>query len=46
MAYSLNKYGAMNNFKHQDLAVEFDIAESVLSMLDEISKENFKITYE
>lgn len=42
----LNKYGAMNNFKHQDLAVEFDIAESVLSMLDEISKENFKITYE
>jgi hypothetical protein len=42
----LNNYGAMNNFKHQDLAVEFDIAESVLSMLDEISKENFKITYE
>jgi hypothetical protein len=42
----LNKYGAMNSFNFQDLAVEFNIANSVLSMLDEISKENFKITYE
>jgi hypothetical protein len=42
----LNKYGSLNNFNYQGLAVEFDIADSVLSMLDEISTENFKITYE
>jgi hypothetical protein len=42
----LNKYGAMNSFNFQGLAVEFNIADSVLPMLKEISKENFKITYE
>jgi len=42
----LNKYGAMNSFNFQGLAVEFNIANSVLPMLKEISKENFKITYE
>lgn len=42
----LNKYGALNSFNFQDLAVEFNIADSVLPMIKEISKENFKITYE
>lgn len=42
----LNKYGALNSFNFQDLAVEFNIADSVLPMIKEIFKENFKITYE
>lgn len=42
----LNKHGALNNFNYQDLSVEFNIADSMLLMLNDISKENFKITYE
>lgn len=42
----LNKYGALDNFNYQGLVVEFDIADSVINMVDEIQTENFKITYE
>lgn len=42
----LNKYGALDNFNHQGLTVEFDIADSVINMVDELVAENFKITYE
>ncbi len=42
----LNKYGALSNFHFNNDVVEFNIATVVVNMIEEISKEYFKITYE
>jgi len=42
----LNKYGAIDNFKFDNLQVEFDLATSLIPMIKEIEKPEFQIVYE
>lgn len=42
----LNKYGGLNNFNYKDQIVEFELTTSLLPLLKDIERENFKISYD